>query len=103
MVVSLARLAGAVDIPIRLAVTMAKTNLIFMASPMALFALPRPIDASSAADRHGARLAHAVDQAEASIGTLLNVPQVESATMFRRFEERLPFTGDQRINHQPEL
>ena len=48
-------------------------------------------------------LADSVDQAYTPTVKLLNVPQLEPATAFRRRKERRPFTGDQRINDQPEL
>src|SRR6266536_5142899 len=41
--------------------------------------------------------------AHAPIRKLLNLPELEPTTTFRRRKERLPFTGDQRINEEPEF
>src|SRR5262249_29013606 len=50
-----------------------------------------------------APLADSVDQAYTPTFKLLNLPQFKPMTMERRREERLPFTGDQRINNKPEF
>ena len=44
-----------------------------------------------------------VDQADTPVLKLLNLPQLEPVATFRRLKERLPFTGDQRIDDEPEL
>src|SRR2546429_934186 len=82
-------------------------------------ATPRPPDCGRPRRRHGppahaGRPAHAVgasrlpsadsvDQAHEASRKLLNLPQFEYTTTFRRREERLPLTGDQRIHDEPEF
>src|SRR5262245_1171003 len=50
-----------------------------------------------------APLADSVDQAYTPTLKLENLPQFKPTTTFRRRKERLPFTGDQRINNKPEF
>src|SRR5262249_33751554 len=48
-------------------------------------------------------LADSVDQADTPALKLLNLPKLEPTTTFRRRKERLPFTGDKRVNDEPEF
>lgn len=50
-----------------------------------------------------APLGDSVDQADTPTVELLNLPEFESTTAFRRCKERVPFTGDERVNNEPEL
>src|SRR6266404_991229 len=61
-----------------------------LARPAPLMTLPAP-------------LANSVDQAYTPILKLLNLPQFKPTTTFRRRKERLPYTGDKRINNKPKF
>jgi len=50
-----------------------------------------------------APLAYSVDQAYTPTLKLLNLPCFKLATTIQRCKERLPLTGDQRINNKPEF
>ena len=48
-------------------------------------------------------LANHVDLAYEPIGTLLDLPELQLATVLGRTEQWFPFTGDQRIDKKPEF